>query len=171
MSNPSQLSNGVSVSEVDQLAVRLQELGLKSPTSICIVPSNYASAITFGDLFVPPSAADLRPLFREAGVSLETISPDGEGFLYRDDRDSTLIMPVIFFGMSYWSGNLDAITVALDVITNYVTDFFRGKAGNKNVRCSVLVETDTKKTVRRIEYDGPPESFDKLVDAIKIAVK
>ncbi len=73
---------------------------------------------------------------------------------FRDDRDSALILPAIFLGASYLSGNPHLVNVALGVLANYVTHYFRGKTGHNRVRCTVIVEKTEKKTTKKIEYDG-----------------
>jgi hypothetical protein len=123
------------------------------------------------DLFFAPSSPDLQVLLRQVGVSVDKIEPEGVKIPFRDDRDSTLILPAIFLGASYLSGNAHLVNVALGVLANYVTDYFRGKAGLNRVKCTVIVEKTEKKTTKKIEYDGAPEGFDKLIDAINKAVK
>jgi hypothetical protein len=77
----------------------------------------------------------------------------------------------------------------LGVAANYVTDYFRGKAGRHRVVCSFLVETTEattqtktntkakpvttteKKTAKKLDFDGPAESFNKLIDTIKKALE
>lgn len=89
---------------------------------------------------------------------------------YRDDRDSTLIMPALLLVASYFSGNPNLLNIALGVLANYVTDYFKGKGGTNRVKCTVHVEQTDKKTVKRIEYDGDPEQFGKVIEAINKAI-
>lgn len=158
---------GVSEIEVGNVSIRLQELGLNAPTGICILPSNYINAASSNDLFVPQTAPDLRVLLRKAGVNLTKIEPDGVKVPYRDDRDRTLILPMLFFAASYFTQDPNQLNVALGVVANFVTDFFRGMIGTHRVNCSVVVEKTDKKTTKMIHYNGPPEEFGKLIDCIK----
>lgn len=162
---------GLSETDVGHVAARLGELGLNAPTGICILPSNFFFAENRNDLFVPPCAPDIKALLRQAGVTLDKIEPEGVKIPFRDDRDSTLILPVLFLGAAYLSSNPNLLNVALGVVANYVTDYFRGKAGRSRVRCCVVVETTDKKTTKKIDYDGSPEEFGKIIDAINKTVK
>jgi hypothetical protein len=124
------------------------------------------------ELFLPPSAADLKVLFRQAGVTLDKMEPAGLKIPFRDDRDSTLILPVVFFGAAYISENPHLLAISLSVIANYVTDYFRGKVGMNRVRCSVLVKTTRDgTTTKEVRFDGPATEFGQLIPAINKIVK
>jgi hypothetical protein len=83
----------------------------------------------------------LRVLLRKAGVALDKIEPAGVKIPFQDDRDSTLLLPILFFGASYLSENPNLLNVALGVMANYVTDWFKGKMGNNRVTCNVVNTT------------------------------
>lgn len=162
---------GLTELDVGDVSSRFALLGLKRPTGICILPNNYLYAEKTDDLFLAVSAPDIKVRLRQAGVPPETIIPDGVKIPYRDDRDSTLVLPTLFVAACYLSQNPDVLNVALGVVANYVTDFFKGRSGANRVKCSVHVETTDKKTVKNIEYDGDPEQFAKIVEAIKRAIR
>jgi hypothetical protein len=158
---------GFSETEVGNVAARLSELGLNPAVGICIVPSNLFVAGNRDELFVPPTAPDIKTLLRQAGVTLDKIEPEGTRILLRDDRDSTLILPILFFATAQLSNSVALVNVALGVVANYVTDYFRGKVGGGRVIFSVVHEKNSNKTATKISFDGPPEDFGKVIDVLK----
>jgi hypothetical protein len=174
---------------VENLDARFAELGLNPTNGIAILPSNFLYATGQSDLYLVPAAPDMKVRLRQAGVALDKVTPEGVTIRYRDDRDSTLTLPLLFLGGAFLSQNANLINVALGVAANYVTDYFRGKAGRHRVVCSFLVETTEattqtktntkakpvttteKKTAKKLDFDGPAESFNKLIDTIKKALE
>ena len=73
--------------------------------------------------------------------------------------------PVILITSSLMSQNPEIVSITCGVISNYLTDFFKGQ---KKPEVSVKVvykETETDKTTV-IEYKGSGENLSKLQDAI-----
>jgi hypothetical protein len=161
----------VSETDVDDITTRFTELGLKPSSGICILPSNFLDATSQDELFCRADANDLKILFRQAKVTLDKIEPDGVKIPFRDDRDSSLYLPALLLGSAFLANNPHLLNIALAVVANYVTDYFRGKAGKNRVTCSVIVEKTDNKTTKQINYDGPPEEFGKLIDSINKAIK
>jgi len=65
------------------------------------------------------------------------------------------------------SQNPAAISVALSVLANYVTDLFKGTVGSKKVSLDIYVEKTDKKTVTKIKYTGDAEGLKNLDGVIK----
>lgn len=76
------------------------------------------------------------------------------------------LVPSIFIGAGLLSGISNVVSVALNVLSNYLTDFLRGKRSAANVKASVLVVEDGNGTYKRVEYEGPAEGLKQLVAAI-----
>ncbi len=162
---------GLVETDMESIAPRFAELGLSEPRGLCILPINFFGADGQTDLYLHPQMPDFKVLLRQAGVPLDNIVPDGVKIPYRNDHDSTLVVPTLFLGAAYLSGNANLLNVALGVVANYVTDYFRGQGGVKRVECTVLIEKTEKKTVKRIEYSGSPDEFAKLIEAIKTTLE
>ncbi len=155
---------------VENGSARFVELGLAPTSQLAIVPSNFLTAANQRELYFVPATSDFKVLLRQAGLTPAKVTPEGVRIPFRDDRDRTLILPVLFLGATFLAENSHLISVALGVLANYVTDFFKGKAGVNKVDCKVLIETTDKKTIRTFDFKGPPESFDKLIEAVKKAL-
>src|ERR1700683_5523032 len=113
---------GLGEAEIGSVSARLAELGINTPVSVCILPCNFLSARSSAELFVPPSAPTIKVLLRQAGITTDNVAPEGVKIPVRDDRDSTLILPVLFLGASYLAHDSNLLNVALSVVANYVTE-------------------------------------------------
>jgi len=66
------------------------------------------------------------------------------------------------------SQNPHLLSLALNVIANYATDFFKGLPGRNKVVLDVVVEDKTQKRSKKIHYDG---AIDGLKEINEIAGK
>lgn len=88
-----------------------------------------------------------------------------------EQRSGEWFGPTILLSSSILTGNNELISVLCGVISNYLTDFFKGNAKEPKIKLKVLyTETDTTKTTE-ISYEGDIEGIDKLEQSIKEVVK
>ena len=66
--------------------------------------------------------------------------------------------PILFVSAALFSQNPDLVSLALNVIGNYATEFFRGERGEHEVRLDVVVEKKRNETYKKIRgiYLTPP---------------
>lgn len=87
---------------------------------------------------------------------------------YRQRRNNELFLPPLFIGYTLLSENSTILSVGLNILSNYIYDFFKGKISEKNnVNCEIFIETSPKKSVTKITFSGDEESFQKLTQLIK----
>ncbi|WP_201617635.1 hypothetical protein [Psychrobacter urativorans] len=88
-----------------------------------------------------------------------------------EQRSGDWFAPVLFVSSVAMTQNPELITIALSVIANYVTDFFKGK-DSPNIRLKVVhKETKTSK-LTEIYYEGGLDGLSQLEASInKIANK
>ncbi|QJX01070.1 hypothetical protein [Frigoriglobus tundricola] len=162
---------GLTIVDVGSVEQRIAELGLTAAAKLCILPRYFFSAKERSELVYEQSTPDLKVLFRQAKLPMDKLEPDGVKIPYVAEHDNTLVLPAVFLGLALWSQNPELVNVALGVTANYVTDWFRGKLGRNRVKFSVVVEKTEKGTTKQINYDGPPEQFKDLVEAVKKSLK
>lgn len=156
----------ISIHEYIEVPPKLASLGCREPLSVTLLPRNFATAQTFGELVHESNCATVRTLLRSAGIEEKRIEHEGAKIPYVQENDFTWVGPILFFAAAEVSRNPEIISVALGVIANYLTDFFRGIPGGRRVTFDVVIEqTRSKKTVR-VHYDGSPEGFKELPEAI-----
>jgi hypothetical protein len=163
--------SGLKVQEVESVVQRAESLGLRAPAGVCILPRRFFHAKDVSDLVYEPSSQEVKILLRQAGIPLGKIEPDGVCIPYQTEHDNTWVGPVIFFGVAFWSQNPNLVNVALSVISNYLTDWFKGRGGDARVKLGFVIETTDKKKTVRINYDGSPDGLSGIEKLIKDAMK
>lgn len=111
-------------------------------------------------------------LLREAGLQVER--PDLHGQVrYRDERSIVWAGPILFFSAAALAENPHLMSLALGVISNYLTDLFRGRAHSDPaaVHLDVIEELEPGKRYRRVKYDGPIEGLSKISAPIRTTYK
>jgi hypothetical protein len=73
----------------------------------------------------------------------------------------------VFIGALAVTQNPAFVQIALGVISNYVTDWFKGAVEGKKVRLSVVIEETNTRKCTRIECEGPPSGVESLVSLAK----
>jgi hypothetical protein len=162
---------GLTVQLVDSVESRAKALGLLVPTEVCILPRYFFSATDVSGMVYEATSQDVKILLRQEGIRLSKIEPDGVTIPFQAEHDATWIGPVLFFGVAFWSQNPALVSVALGVIANHVTDFFRGKLGRPQMRLGIAIEQTDKKKIVQINYEGPVEGLKACEKPIKDAMK
>jgi hypothetical protein len=161
----------LSVTDYLDVYHRASDLGLKAPEGACILPRRFDSAKGTRELVHESSTIDLKTLFRLAGLPITIYQPDGAKIPYLQENDITWVGPLLFFSATALSQNPHLLGESLGVISNYLTDHFKGLPKPGRVRLSVVVETTTtkttSKTTKKIDFEGPPDKLSEINDLIK----
>jgi hypothetical protein len=129
-------------------------LGFRPPVGLAILPEYFESASQIADLRHRSEAATVKVLFRTNGLSLDEFLPASSTIPYIQNNNFDWICPTIFVSSALLSENPMAISVALSVLANYATDFFKGISGRKNIKLNIVVERRGKKSYKKIKYEG-----------------
>ena len=85
---------------------------------------------------------------------------------FRDERGLEWLGPVIWIGTALWSSNPEAVSVAMNVISAYVYDVFKGREHETVAKLTVFVENKKKGSATRITYRGPVSGLAELKSAV-----
>ncbi len=149
---------------VDQ---RLAELGCLFPAGIAVLPENFETVSSRADFRLRSETATIRTLFKNNEVPLGEIRPATERAPYTQNNNFEWLAPTLFISSAVLSEYPLAVSVALNVIGNYVTDFFRGIPGKKTVKLNIVVERRRDRSCKKIRYDGDVEGVSSLADIIR----
>lgn len=144
---------------------RLTELECITTNSICFLPENIVDAKSVSEFIYIDSTQTVKKLFKKNNISVETL--DSNPTRFRQKRSSDWFAPTLFIGFSLLSDNSTMVSLALNVISNYLTDFFKGNFGEKKVKMEIIIETFPKKTYKRLIYEGNTEGLKNLEVIIK----
>lgn len=143
------------ISDYPDVVQRATELGCQVPTQIAILPRNYATAQSVDELLFESETPTVRVLWRKAGVVETPILASSQKTAQISEKSfEAWIAPTMFVSLSLLSQNPGLISVALGVVSNYLTDIFKGFTDRQNVKLDIVVETKNK-GFKNIHYDGP----------------
>jgi hypothetical protein len=146
---------------------RASELGCAIPDGLALLPRNFATAETRGGLIHDAEGLSVRAAWRSEGIAEARLKPDGELWPAAQENAADWIGPTIFLGSSLWVSNPALVSVALGVVSNYVTDLFRGRPPAEcRASLSLVIEDESGET-RRLDYHGSPAGIAELPNVIK----
>lgn len=147
------------------VAERAIALGCQVPTGMTLLPDNFETATARVDLLFRSEAATIKTLFRNNQFPLTDLLPTGERAPSIHNKNFEWA-PALFISAAMLSENPDAVSVALGIISNYATDFFKGM-GHKNVRLVIVVEKKKNHTCKKISYEGDIAGLSSLPEVIQ----
>lgn len=153
------------ISDYVQVTDRAKKLGCATPTGIAVLPENFESAADRSTLLFGSQAATIRKLLEKGGLPVANLLPSGERVPAVHNKHFEWA-PAIFVSAALLSENPSAVSVALGVISNYATDFFRGMPSRK-VKFTVVVERKKDKLCKKIDYEGDVSGLASLADILR----
>lgn len=152
----------VQITDYVDVRKRALELGCNEPRELCILPRNFDTAKSRDELIHESSTPTVRVLWKQAGIQETKTEKEGEKFPQISEKQFIgWIGPTIFVGASLLSQNPNVISIALGVISNYLTDWFKGTVGDKRVRLDIVVEMEGNK-YKRVHYEGNVDGLKEL---------
>jgi len=142
---------------------RARDLGCRVPTGLALLPRNFESAGSKDELLHESEAPTVRILWRRAGLVETPIEPEGERFPQISEKSfDEWVAPTIFVSGALMSQNPAVLSVALGVISNYLTECLKGiPMRSREAKLDVVVQVG-KGQYRRLHYKGPVEGLQEL---------
>lgn len=144
---------------------RLAELKLTLPARLTFFPENFETVETQEGFIFSESVIDLNKVFRKNNIPADNLG--SAPLKLRTRKYADWFGPTLFFSLTMLSENPTVVSLSLNVLSNYVTDFFKGSFGEKKARLEIYVETKRKKKIKKISYTGSPEGIRELEKIIK----
>jgi hypothetical protein len=150
------------INDYCDVLARSRELNLNEPTGIALLPRNDAGANA--DLLHEASVQTIRSLFRQNKIVETPIEKAGQKIPVILENDSSLILPILFVSASIYSQNPQLVSIALNIMSNYATDFFKGIRGRKTVKLTVVVQNKNGNSNKRISYEGTQDGLKEIAE-------
>jgi len=157
----------ISIDEYVNVEDRALALDCDIPTSLALLPRNFSTAKSKNELAYESSAATVRTLFRQNQLPETKLEKEGDRFNRIVEQGNDWIAPTIFIAASLLSQDPNFASLAINIISNYLTDWFKGIPGRKNVKLDVVVERQARKTYVKISYDGDVEGMSEIPEIVK----
>ncbi|MCI0485918.1 MAG: hypothetical protein L0229_04880 [Blastocatellia bacterium] len=159
----------IQITDYVNVAERAKELGCNVPTGIALLPRNFDTVASKDDLIHESSVADIRILWRQAELNETRIEKEGDKLPQAQEKSFEWVGPIIFVSALYFSQNPQGVSIALNIISNYLTGFFKGIPGNKKVRLDVVVEQTKSQKCLKVHYEGDVEGLAEVSKVIREA--
>lgn len=161
----------ITVTDYVDVPAKIGELGCVMPDSgLTLLPLNFDAAASISDLRHASETSTIRKLMQQEKLPLQDIVERGQRPPYIKNKSSDLVLPTLFLSAAFISQNPALVSIALNVISNYVYDRFRSMKPGRTVKCEIVVEDRTGK-YRRIAYEGTEEGLAVLPQSIREALK
>lgn len=157
---------GIAIDDYPMVQRRLEELGCSPLTKIAILPENFGTAPSSVDFRQRSEADTVRKLLRMNNIQADFIKTTNST-PYIQNNSMEWVAPAIFIGAGVVSDNSSIVSLAIGVLTNYLTEFFKGGSGSKRVKLEIVVEKQADRTCKNITYDGDLEGLSALPAIIK----
>ncbi len=154
----------VEVADYRNFGARMAQLGCEIPSGFAVIPANLETATARHDLKIRGEAVTVSKLLRSGGLPVSSFLPSGERLKSIHDK-SFHWEAAIFIAGSIITDNPSAISVALSVLANYLTDFFRGSKG-ANIRLSIVTKRTPTSVYKKLTYDGDATGLASLSDML-----
>jgi hypothetical protein len=148
---------------------KLSDLGCRVPQHIALLPVNFDSATNVSEFVQASEASTIRKLLLAQNVPVDDILDRHRRPAYLKNKYHEWVAPIIFVSASLYSQNPEMVSLALNIVGNYATEFFRGLRGEHKVTFDVVVGTDG--TYKRITYKGPVEGLQQLPKILREVIK
>ncbi len=146
---------------------RAKALGLSAPTGLAILPENLTDATTATELRFADGTATVRTLFRNDGIDHELLIATGERPQHLVLKDADWYGPTLFIAAALATENPQLVSIALSLIANYLTDFFKGRGGRSTAKLQVVVEKGPDGTCKMLSYEGDISGIADLKKAVQ----
>lgn len=155
------------ISDFPSVQVRAEQLGCIVPRAFAILPANFDTVDSRTDFRLSGEGSTLRTLLRTGGLTIESLLPPGERAPYIVNNSIEWFGPTLFVSAALATQDPNAVSVALGLITNYLSDFFKGRGGSKTAKLAIVVEQREGRVCKKISYEGPVEGILALADTVR----
>jgi hypothetical protein len=158
----------ITVSDYIDIRGKALELGCRCPETLALLPINFDTASSVSELLQASEAATVKKLFVAEGISIEYILDRDQRPPYVKNKSFDWVVPILFFSCLY-SQNPTLVSLALNVLANYATEFFRGEGmggGGSEVSLNIVVEKKNR-AYKKVNYKGPVDGIKDLASVIR----
>jgi hypothetical protein len=161
----------VAVEDYARVDQRALELGCSLPGGLAVIPINFESAASRDELYTASHTTTVLKVFRENDVIVGSFFSNDDHPPYIVNKHFQWLGPTLFIPLALWSNNPDAVSLAIGVLGNCITDFFKGiPARLRGVKLDMVVETENG-TYKKISYEGDVEGLKELQKIVKEMMK
>jgi hypothetical protein len=146
---------------------RVAALGCPAPVGITLLPQNFETAASADEFILASEAATVTSLFRQGGLPLSKIQRPSGATPFAQNNAFEWLAPTLFISATYLSQNPDYVSIAINILSEYLTDFFKGVQGEKKVKLEIVIEQNVERSCKKVSYSGPVEGMGEIARVVK----
>lgn len=164
------MNDKIDIRDYINVREKAKQLDCNIPDGISLLPRNFAIVESKDELVHEGTVDTIRKLWKQNNIQETWLEKSGEKYPCITEHAFEWIGPTIFVSASFLVQNPDAVGIALNLISIYLKDWFKGILNTeKKVKISIVVEKNKSKTYSEIRYEGSPEGLKELPSIIKRA--
>lgn len=136
----------------------------RSASGILLVPEGWPTS-TEKPIYAG-STQSLLKLAKAHGLPIQVWGDFSADSLTRDNRSADWVAPTMFVTPLLLSQDPNGVALALNVISNYVTDLFKGLQKDPAVELTLLHADGKTKRATRVKYKGPVSGLSQVNNTI-----
>jgi hypothetical protein len=152
------------IDETDKTIEWFANHDFQIPDGLSFLPENFDTATNTEDFIFTDTLSEVRKIFKASEIPFELLNVKKPKLRTRKNAD--WLGPTLFISFSLLFQNSALVSITLNVLSNYLTDFFKGTIGKKNVKFEIVVETKKNVETKRITYEGSIEGIAELYPII-----
>ena len=153
----------IEVSDYIDVSSRLKEFGCSQPQGIGILPERFDTCTSPDEFVLLSRTRTVVRQFEENHIPVSVIKKEGQNLPRLHTASAewfTGVGPTLFVSAALLAENPHIISLALNVLANLLTDFFKGAREKGNAELEIVVEKEEKggsKTSKKIRFAGNSE--------------
>lgn len=157
----------VEIADFPTVAVRVAELNCLLPNGLVMLPSNFSDVEPGAEFRFDGETSTAVKLLRAAGLPATRLNAcdHKEAFIHNHSAD--WMLPIIFVGSEIMKTNPDMLSLAINVLQDYVLDRFKNINAKPTVKAQVVIENRRTKQTKCLTYEGNAEGLHELTAAVK----
>lgn len=154
---------GIEISDYIDVSSKLEELGCSQPQGIGILPERFDTCTSTDEFAQLSRTRAIEKQFEENHIPVSVIKKEGQNLphIYTASAEwFTGVGPTLFVSAALLAENPHIISLALNVLANLLTDFFKGTRDKGNAELEIVVEKEEKdgsKICKKFRLKGHPE--------------
>jgi len=157
----------ITIEDFVDVEEKANQLDCNIPESLAILPRNFRDASSKAELIHEITTPTVRKLLVQNKIQETPLEKEGEKFPQIDEKSFEWIGPTILIASSVITQNPYLIEVTINVISTYLTDFFKGiQSSQANARLSIVFKNKSG-TYKKINYSGHKDGLKDIPKIIK----
>lgn len=151
----------IKISEYIDVKKRASALECNIPDSLAVLPRNFETAESKGELRHEFSSLLIRKALMRNEIQETPLENNGEEFKLVAEFSAGLDLPTLFFAASFIASV--GCSIFINILSSYIYDKFSSKS---DIKLNIVTETKSGKYMQ-IEYEGPAKGLKDVKDTIK----